>query len=580
MYSIKHLLLIFLINVAIVNLVSSNKLQSSLSPINDFSYSNVTIPSDADDACTFCTVGNENNYYCPSQQTCITDLNSGNSSWPTCKGGYCNSDSCQCYAKCMNTIWPCSNTVVGDLILMAGYGVLLAFGAKFISDGSEGLMEILDPGLIGGLVLPILSALPDAIIIVVAGAFGNNPQSQLSIGIGTLAGSTIMLMTIPWSLSLILSRCDIRGGQSIDGTLTHKFSLTKTGTTVDDDTPTNAKVMIVTSISYLIVQGVAFAYLKDPDSGKSVEKWFALVGFIVCFSLMAAYCTYQVISPKLQEKKMAEAKRSYLQKRIIHHFIHNLTLKRNLFAKSDNGELPSSSSTTSDNGNETSPLISNEHKKLPVDIKAMGLKWKKNAHEQAIQHQQQQQQQQNGETSIQVEKDDDDEKDDKEEGPINKKKIALQSAAYLLIGTAMASIFSDPMVDVITSFGEKLDIGLFYISFVITPFCSNASELISSLIFSAKKKKANSSLCYSALYGSATMNSTLCLGIFFALVFFRNLTWEFSAEVVSILFVVVSVGFLGATQKTMKTYLAPIVLSLYPLSLLLVFLLEKYANWQ
>lgn len=435
--------------------------------------------------------------------------------------------------------------------------------------------KILDPGLIGGLVLPILSALPDAIIIVVAGAFGSNPQAQLSIGIGTLAGSTIMLMTIPWSLSLILSRCDIRGGQSVDGTLTNKFSLTKTGTTVDDDTPTNAKVMILTSISYLIVQGVAFAYLKDPDSGKSVEKWFALVGFIVCFSLMAAYCTYQVISPKLQEKKMTEAKRSYLQKRIIHHFIHNLTIKRNLFQKGDNTQ--SQLITSDQNGNgENSPLISNEHKKLPVDIKAMGLKWKKNAHEQAIQHQQQGSS--NGETSIQV--DENDEKEEKEEGPINKKKIALQSAGYLLLGTAMASIFSDPMVDVITSFGEKLDIGLFYISFIITPFCSNASELISSLIFSSKKKKANSSLCYSALYGSATMNSTLCLGIFFALVFFRNLTWEFSAEVVSILFVVVSVGLIGSTQKTMKTYLAPIVLSLYPLSLLLVFLLEKFANWQ
>ncbi|EAL68477.1 hypothetical protein DDB_G0278609 [Dictyostelium discoideum AX4] len=574
MNTIKYLLLIILIiNLLIVISVNGNQLQSQ---INQFSYSNVTIPSEnSDDPCSFCTVGNENNYYCPSQKTCITDLNSGNSSWPTCKGGYCNSDSCQCYAQCMNTIWPCSNTVVGDLMLMAAYGVLLAFGAKFISDGSEGLMEILDPGLIGGLVLPILSALPDAIIIVVAGAFGSNPQAQLSIGIGTLAGSTIMLMTIPWSLSLILSRCDIRGGQSVDGTLTNKFSLTKTGTTVDDDTPTNAKVMILTSISYLIVQGVAFAYLKDPDSGKSVEKWFALVGFIVCFSLMAAYCTYQVISPKLQEKKMTEAKRSYLQKRIIHHFIHNLTIKRNLFQKGDNTQ--SQLITSDQNGNgENSPLISNEHKKLPVDIKAMGLKWKKNAHEQAIQHQQQGSS--NGETSIQV--DENDEKEEKEEGPINKKKIALQSAGYLLLGTAMASIFSDPMVDVITSFGEKLDIGLFYISFIITPFCSNASELISSLIFSSKKKKANSSLCYSALYGSATMNSTLCLGIFFALVFFRNLTWEFSAEVVSILFVVVSVGLIGSTQKTMKTYLAPIVLSLYPLSLLLVFLLEKFANWQ
>ena len=37
----------------------------------------------------------------------------------------------------------------------------------------------------------------------------------------------------------------------------------------------------------------------------------------------------------------------------------------------------------------------------------------------------------------------------------------------------------------------------FYLSFVITPFCSNASELVSSLIFASKKKKVNSSLTFS-----------------------------------------------------------------------------------
>ena len=38
---------------------------------------------------------------------------------------------------------------------------------------------------------------------------------------------------------------------------------------------------------------------------------------------------------------------------------------------------------------------------------------------------------------------------------------------------------------------------MFYLSFVITPFCSNASELMSSLIFASKKKKVNTSLTYS-----------------------------------------------------------------------------------
>ena len=39
---------------------------------------------------------------------------------------------------------------------MAGYGALLGFAAKVISDGSEMLLQIVNPGIIGGFVLPVL----------------------------------------------------------------------------------------------------------------------------------------------------------------------------------------------------------------------------------------------------------------------------------------------------------------------------------------------------------------------------------------------------------------------------------------
>ena len=37
----------------------------------------------------------------------------------------------------------------------------------------------------------------------------------------------------------------------------------------------------------------------------------------------------------------------------------------------------------------------------------------------------------------------------------------------------------------------------FYVSFVVTPLCSNASELVSSLVFASKKKKENVSMTFS-----------------------------------------------------------------------------------
>ena len=65
----------------------------------------------------------------------------------------------------------------------------------------------------------------------------------------------------------------------------------------------------------------------------------------------------------------------------------------------------------------------------------------------------------------------------------------------------------------------------------VTPFASNASELVSSLQFAKKKKIKNISLTYSQVYGAITMNNTMCLGLFLLVVWYRKLDWTFSSEV-------------------------------------------------
>ena len=54
----------------------------------------------------------------------------------------------------------------------------------------------------------------------------------------------------------------------------------------------------------------------------------------------------------------------------------------------------------------------------------------------------------------------------------------------------------DPMVAVIDDFGETIGIGAFYVSFIITPLCSNASELISSFMLVINKQKKYASMTY------------------------------------------------------------------------------------
>lgn len=117
------------------------------------------------------------------------------------------------------------------LLSMAIYGVILAFGAKTISDGSELLLDLFPSAgtVIGALLLPVLGAVPDAAIVVASGLGSiEEAQEQLNVGVGTLAGSTIMLLTVPWAASTFIARCDLDSdGQAIDGKLTRGCSTSR-----------------------------------------------------------------------------------------------------------------------------------------------------------------------------------------------------------------------------------------------------------------------------------------------------------------------------------------------------------------
>jgi Ca2+/Na+ antiporter len=452
--------------------------------------------------------------------------------------------------------WPCSLSWSSELLLILLYGMILGFGAKLIGDGSEMLMEILDPGVIGALLLPVLGAVPDSAVVVLSAAIVPScvAQSQIAVGMGTLAGSTIMLLTVTWSASLFVGRCDFRGGEAVDKTLTRKFDLFHSGVSVDPDTKTNARIMLVTSLAYFLVQGIAFAHLKNTDSSEIVhsvdaERYFSLAGAIICFAMLVAYCIYQLLNPKLQERKMQKAKEDYVVKMAISRMTHLLQAKTG--ATNEGGDM------------ERAPL--NPQPAAPVDARKVGLAWKKKAAEKA-----------ESRVDINKPKEDSEEEDEKPSG--TKTQIAVRAIVTLLIGTALVSVFSDPIVTVITNFADTIHIPPFYVSFLITPYCSNASELISSLMFAAGKKRKNASLTYGQIYGAATMNNTMVLGIFFTLVYAKGLYWEFSAESLAIFFVTWCVGLPAAFKTNFPTIFFFWGAFLYPFSIFLVYALENWAH--
>lgn len=51
-------------------------------------------------------------------------------------------------------------------------------------------------------------------------------QDQVSVGMGLLAGSTVMLLTVIWGSCVVVGRCDLRDLVAVEGTNTKGFHLT------------------------------------------------------------------------------------------------------------------------------------------------------------------------------------------------------------------------------------------------------------------------------------------------------------------------------------------------------------------
>jgi len=154
-------------------------------------------------------------------------------------------------------------------------------------------------------------------------------------------------------------------------------------------------------------------------------------------------------------------------------------------------------------------------------------------------------------------------------------KIRRRAFSMMLAGTLLVLLFSDPMVDVMNDMGTRSGIKPFYIAFVLAPMASNASEMIASYNYAAKKTRKTITISFSALLGAACMNNTFCLGIFMALVYFKDLHWEFTAETLAIIAVEVCMAVI-ALKRTHRLFDGLLVLMLYPLSLMLVAGLEAY----
>ena len=159
----------------------------------------------------------------------------------------------------------------------------------------------------------------------------------------------------------------------------------------------------------------------------------------------------------------------------------------------------------------------------------------------------------------------------------DEQQAAIKKKAFIMLGmgTFLVMLFSDPMVDVMQEIANRVHLSAFYVSFCLAPLASNASELLSSMYYASKKTRKTITVSLSTLCGAASLNNTFCLSIFFFLIYFRGLAWQYTAETLAIVVVEIIMGFM--VQRSKLTMAAGVfILSIFPLSLVLVATMEHF----
>lgn len=195
------------------------------------------------------------------------------------------------------------------------------------------------------IISPLLSTAPLLGILISAAVADSDTEvaTAMETAMGALSGSTVYVLTVLWAFSLYRGRCDFdANGQAINGVSGRLrwASLTQSGVTLDRNAVMSGRIMIITMLSYFIIQGPSFQYVQQPVSAvaRIGEQKFALAATIVCAIILLSYFASSLFFVDLHSlrfelaKEMAED--TTLQKRIsfvrlfpiqFPAFVHSLT---------------------------------------------------------------------------------------------------------------------------------------------------------------------------------------------------------------------------------------------------------------
>ncbi|KAL7129482.1 hypothetical protein ABFS83_13G069200 [Erythranthe nasuta] len=223
---------------------------------------------------------------------------------------------------------PCSQTNSGHFFLILVYQYLLFHAESYVASGGKRIFKILGPGLFGASVFQIIGSLPEALILLASGLTNKSNETAEELvltGVGLLAGSSILLLTLIWGTCVLLGSQDFsthlqNNLSEINNILYNPierffFSLSPgNGVSTLTGARNTSIIMLLSVIPLIMVQFPTFLRLSDVG-----ERVFVLFTLVVSILFLLCYFFYQFFKPSIQRRRLLYIKHEHLAVDILNH---------------------------------------------------------------------------------------------------------------------------------------------------------------------------------------------------------------------------------------------------------------------
>ncbi|KAK7335104.1 hypothetical protein VNO80_26875 [Phaseolus coccineus] len=155
----------------------------------------------------------------------------------------------------------------------------------------------------------------------------------------------------------------------------------------------------------------------------------------------------------------------------------------------------------------------------------------------------------------------------------------LTAIGYVVLGVTMLALLAEPLIASVQKFSEEAGISSFFISLILVPLATNFREATSAIKEASHKKSSNTSKTIYEIYGAVFMNNILGFVVISILIYMREISWQFSADVLVVAIVCAVMGLTACFRPTFPLWTSFAAYFMYLIALLLVCVLKDVLNY-